>query len=108
SGALRLAEPFPRESPDRYWDIPERHKVGMIRNPKHRPTTVRYRGGRLRRRPQAQCRIPVWEVTMEIPSTVSTGAAAPPRRRPYFLLGVGVFLLGLFLYAFQIHQKHLV
>jgi hypothetical protein len=33
---------------------------------------------------------------------------APPRRRPYFLLGVLIFFLGMIIYAVQISTKHLV
>src|SRR5438094_10628129 len=42
------------------------------------------------------------------PATATVTESAPARRRPYFLLGMGIFFLGMIIYAVQIATKHLV
>lgn len=45
---------------------------------------------------------------MAIVATAAAGTSNVPRRVPLFLLGVGLFVLGPAIYAFQLHAKHLV
>jgi len=42
------------------------------------------------------------------PATATVTESAPARRRPYFLLGMLIFFLGMIIYAVQIATKHLV
>ncbi len=42
------------------------------------------------------------------PATAIVTESAPARRRPYFLLGMSIFFLGMIIYAVQIATKHLV